>query len=311
MATASAELRYTKPHRLADAFGVLERYTTGAYLLAGGTDLVVGLRKSKVTPHVLVDLKGIEDLPRGVQESAGCVRIGAITPLTDIAAHPAISTRFPALVEAANTVGSVQIRNRATLAGNICNASPAADTAPALLAYGASILISGRECSRRMPVSEFLLGPRLTSRQPGEIVTAIEIPLPPPATGSRFARLTRRRGVDLATISVCAVVGPRVTRLAYGAVAPRPFVLVDDSGLLADPQASPEERRALISSFVDHASPISDLRGSREYRQAMLVPFTERALASATQRWAEVEWREILRGRGLDAEQPCRAMSRG
>jgi CO/xanthine dehydrogenase FAD-binding subunit len=284
VATPSAELRYTKPHRLADAFDLLEQYGAGASLLAGGTDLVVGLRKNKIAPRALVDLKGIEDLPWGVEESAGRVRIGAISPLTDITAHPAISTRFPALVEAANTVGSVQIRNRATLAGNICNASPAADTAPALLAYGASVLINGREHSRHVPVEEFILGPGLTARQPGEIVTAIEIPLPPPGTGSRFARLTRRRGVDLATISVCAVVGPRVTRLAYGAVAPRPFVLVDDSGLLADPQARPDDRRALISSFVALASPISDLRGSQQYRQAMLGPVTERALASAITR---------------------------
>jgi CO/xanthine dehydrogenase FAD-binding subunit len=284
VATLSAELRYTKPHRLADAFDVLERYGNGAGLLAGGTDLVIGLRKNKIALRALIDLKGTEDLPRGVKETAGRVWIGSTTPLTDIAADPAISTRFPALVEAANTVGSVQIRNRATLAGNICNASPAADTAPALLAYGASVLLSDRERSRRVPVEEFMLGPGLTARQPGEIVTAIEIPLPPPGTGSRFVRLTRRRGVDLATISVCAVVGPRVTRLAYGAVAPKPFVLVDDSGLLADPQAGPEDRRPLISSFVALASPISDLRGSREYRQAMLVPFTERALASATTR---------------------------
>lgn len=286
MATASAELRYARPHRLADAFDVLERSGTGVGLLAGGTDLVVRLRKNKIAPRILVDLKGIEDLPWGVDQSADRVRIGAITPLTDIAAHPGISGRFPALAEAANTVGSVQIRNRATLAGNICNASPAADTVPALLAFGASVLISGRERSRRVPVEEFLLGPGLTTRLPGEIVTAIEIPLPPPGTGSRFARLTRRRGVDLATISVCAMVGPRVTRLAYGAVAPRPFVLVDDSGLLADPQASPEARRALISAFVARASPISDLRGSQQYRQAMLAAFTERALASAIARRA-------------------------
>lgn len=284
MARLSGELRYTKPHRLADAFQVLERYGTDAGLLAGGTDLVVGLRKNKIVPRVLVDLKQVQDLPWGVEESAGRVQIGATTPLTDIADHPAISARFPALVEAANTVGSVQIRNRATLAGNICNASPAADTAPALLAYGASLLMSDRERSRRVLVEEFLLGPGVTARQPGEIVTAIEIPLPPPGTGSRFVRLTRRRGVDLATISVLAVVGLRVTRVSYGAVAPKPFLLVDNTGLLADPQASPEDRRALISSFAAQASPISDLRGSREYRRAMLVPLTERALASAISR---------------------------
>ncbi len=124
------------------------------------------------------------------------MRIGGTTWLTDITAHPAISTRFPALVEAANTVGSVQIRNRATLTGNICNASPAADTAPALLAYGASVLVSDRERSRRV------LGPGLTARQPGEIVTAIELPLPSPGTACPLvgsASLTK----DVSRIDYC------------------------------------------------------------------------------------------------------------
>jgi CO/xanthine dehydrogenase FAD-binding subunit len=181
VATLSAELRYTKPHRLAGAFDLLEQYGTGASLLVGGTDLVVGLRKNKIAPRALVDLKGIEDLSWGVEASAGRARIGATTPLTDITAHPAISTRFSALVEAANTVGSVQIRDRAMLTGDICNASPAADTAPALLAYEASPS-SDRERSCRVLVEEFMLGPGLAARQPCEIVTAIELPLPSPGT---------------------------------------------------------------------------------------------------------------------------------
>jgi CO/xanthine dehydrogenase FAD-binding subunit len=202
VATLSAELRYTKPHRLAGAFDLLEQYGTGASLLADGTDLVVGLRKNKIAPRALVDLKGIEDLSWGVEASAGRARIGATTPLTDITAHPAISTRFSALVEAANTVGSVQIRDRAMLTGNICNASPAADTAPALLAYGASVLISDRERSRRVLVEEFMLGPGLTARQPCEIVTAIELPLPSPGTACPLvgsASLTK----DVSRIDYC------------------------------------------------------------------------------------------------------------
>ncbi len=184
-------------------------------------------------------------------------------------------------MQAARTVGSVQIRNRATLTGNICNASPAADTAPALLAYGAAVVLISSRGSRVVLLDEFLLGPRSTTLLSGEIAAAVEIPVPAGRTGSQFARLTRRRGVDLATISLCCTVGAQVTRFGYGAVAPKPFVLTDETGVLADPDASLEARTRLLDEFVAQAAPISDLRGSREYRRAMLLTVSQRALHAA------------------------------
>jgi carbon-monoxide dehydrogenase medium subunit len=178
----------------------------------------------------------------------------------------------------------VQIRNRATLTGNICNASPAADTAPALLAYGAGVVLISRHGTRRLPLDEFLLGPRRTSLGAHEIAAAMEIPITPARTGSQFARLTRRRGVDLATISLCCTVGAQVTRFAFGAVGPKPFVMTDASGVLADPDSDPGARIGLLRDFVAQAAPISDLRGSREYRQAMLLALSQRALRSAIAR---------------------------
>jgi CO/xanthine dehydrogenase FAD-binding subunit len=273
--------RYAQPHHLSEAFDTLEAYGRDASLLAGGTDLVVGLRSGRVAPRVIVDLKRISDLAPGVTETEGRVCISAPTSLTDIIADRRIRDHFPALVEAASTVGSVQIRNRATLTGNICNASPAADTAPALLAYGAEVTLISRRGSRRLPLEEFLLGPRRTILGADEIAAAVEIPKPAPRTGSRFARLTRRRGVDLATISLCCAVGSRVTRLAYGAVGPTPFVVTDDSGVLADPESDPEERLGMLRDFVAHATPISDLRGSQQYRSAMLLTLSQRVLHAA------------------------------
>jgi len=143
----------------------------------------------------------------------------------------------------------VQIRNRATLTGNICNASPAADTAPALLAYGAAVVLISRHGSRRVPLDEFMLGPRRTSLGAHEIAAAVDIPVPPARTGSQFARLTRRRGVDLATVSLCCTVGSLVTRFAFGAVGPRPFVLTDGSGVLADPDSDPRRAGGAAARF--------------------------------------------------------------
>ena len=273
--------RYLRPRQLSEAFDILGRFGPEASMLAGGTDLVVGLRTGRIAPRVVVDLKRMADLTSGISTLDVRVRILAPTTLTGIIADRRIQEHFPALVQAAQTVGSVQIRNRATLTGNICNASPAADTAPALLASGAAVVLISSRGSRIVPLDEFLLGPRSTNLRPGEIAAAVEIPVPAGRTGSQFVRLTRRRGVDLATISMCCIVGAQVTRIAYGAVGPKSFVLTDETGLLADPEASPEARTRLIREFVEQAAPISDLRGSREYRNAMLLTVSQRALHAA------------------------------
>ena len=280
----SHSLGYARPRQLSEAFDVLEEFGRHASLLAGGTDLVVGLRNGRVAPRMIVDLKRISGLDPVIEEREGRVSISAPTRLTDIITDPRIQDHFPALVEAASTVGSVQIRNRATLTGNICNASPAADTAPALLAYGADVVLISRRGTRIVPLEEFLLGPRHTNIGTDEIAAAVEIPQPAARTGSRFARLTRRRGVDLATISLCCVVGSRVTRFAYGAVGPKPFAMSDESGVLADPESSPEARLEVLHGFVAQATPISDLRGGRQYRHAMLLALSQRVLRAAIAR---------------------------
>lgn len=278
---------YEEPTCLAEAFDVLDAYGHGASPLAGGTDLVVGLRTGRVAPRAVVDLKRLDDLAASIEERDGYFFITAPTTLRELIADHRVRRRLPALVEAACTVGSVQIRNRATLAGNLCNASPAADTAPPLLAYGASVLLSSRHGSRRLPVADFLLGPRRTALRTGEIVAGVEIPVPQAPSGSCFARLTRRRGVDLATVSLCCSMGMRTTTLAFGAVGPRPFAVTDESGLLADPDGDAAAGESLLRAFATRATPISDLRGSREYRQAMLLALSKRAVRTALTRRGE------------------------
>ena len=279
--------RYARPTSLADALALL-RDVPEARALCGGTDLLVGLRKGTVSTPLVVDLKRIADLPAGIEAQDRTLRISATTVLSDVIADERVRDHFPALVESARVVGSIQIRNRATLAGNLCNASPAADTAPALLVYGAVVELVGHAGRRRVPVDDFFVGPRRTLLRPGELLSAVELPLPAGPLGSGFERRTRRRGVDLATVSVCCSVSARgVTTFAFGAVGPRPFLAVDDAGTLADPAGDERSRDEVLRTLTAEATPVSNVRASREYRQEMLLVLSRRALVTARRRLEE------------------------
>jgi carbon-monoxide dehydrogenase medium subunit len=256
-----------------------------ASMLAGGTDLIVALRNRTLRPKVVVDLKRVAELRSGIGETSSSLTVNANTVLADLNDHPRIQTLFPALVEAAAVVGSIQIRNRATLTGNICHASPAADTAPALLVYGAVVNVTSASGSRRVNLNEFFVGPRQTVLQQGELATSIDLPITGERRGATFARITRRRGVDLATINLCCLVeASGRTQFAFGAVGPRPFLVADDDGVLADPAASEAAKDEVLRRLLAQASPISDVRGSREYREAMLLVMSRRALSSSIER---------------------------
>ena len=277
--------QYVRPARLDEALALLEEHGADAHLLAGGTDLLVRLRHGRALPRIVIDLKRVTELNGGIVETGSGLRIGALAVMTDIIADEHVRRRFPALVEAARVVGSVQIRNRATLAGNICNASPAADSAPALLVYGAAVNLAGRAGARSVPLAGFFTGPGRTVLKRGEIVASIDLPFPPVPSGAAFGRLTRRRGVDLATVNLaCLVTARGETRFAFGAVGPRPFLVTDDTGVLARPNGDPRAKDEALQRLIAHAAPISDLRGSREYRRAMLSVISRRALSAAIER---------------------------
>ena len=280
---------YARPATLAEAVALLEAHGPDARLLAGGTDLIIRLRDGTARPVVVVDIKRIAELRPAIREDAGGVTISAGTVMTDIAADPHVVRHFPALAEAAAVVGSVQIRNRATLAGNVCNASPAADAAPALLVYGATIVAAGPGGNRRIPVDDFFVRSGQTTLGRGELVTAIELPVPARRQGAVHLRRTRRRGHDLASITLCCAVDEAgVTRIAYGSVGPRPVLVVDDGGVLADP-AAPDDAKAAIfeQMFAGASSSPRSMRASPEYRLAMLRVLGRRALRIAIDRLAE------------------------
>ena len=279
------QFEYARPNNLDEALALLDTHGPEAKLLAGGTDLVAQMRIGRTQPKIVIDLKGIAALRSDIVAVDSRLRIGALATMTDVIDDTQVQRHFPALVEAARVVGSIQIRNRATLAGNICNASPAADTAPALLAYGAIVNLAGVQARRRVPLTEFFTGPRCTVLNRAEIVESIDLPIPSGRPGAAFGRLTRRRGVDLATINLCCVAEPSgAVHCAFGAVGPRPFMVTDESGVLASPAAERRVKEAALERLVAQARPISNVRGSAEYRQAMLLVMSRRALGAALDR---------------------------
>jgi CO/xanthine dehydrogenase FAD-binding subunit len=263
--------RYMRPESLDELFTMLHAHPD-ARLLAGGTDLLVRLRKGAEVPSMIVDLKRVTALRADVAQIGNVIRIGARTVITDVVESTLLRAHFPALIEAALVVGSVQIRNRATISGNICNASPAADTSPALIAYDAVVNLAHAGGVRSLPVEEFFTGPGRTVLAPGEIVESIDLPLPNVRSGSAFGRLTRRHGVDLAIVSVCCVVRESGdVRFALAAVGPRPI-------------AVNTRQDSSLDDLLKYVSPISDLRGSDEYRRAMVPVLARRALKAALNR---------------------------
>jgi CO/xanthine dehydrogenase FAD-binding subunit len=277
---------YVRPATLAEAIALLDRHGPGARPLAGGTDLVIRLRDGSIRPDVVFDVKAIPELDAGILEVDGRLVIGARAVMTDIAADPRVRRHFPALAEAALVVGSAQIRNRATLAGNLCNASPAADTAPSLLVYGAGVVVVGSAGSRRIPVDDLWVRSGVTTLARDELLTAIELPVPTEPRGSTHVRRTRRRGHDLASITLaCSVGRDRVTRLAYGSVGPRPLLAVDDSGVLADVHAPDGSWAEVLDRLLAGATPSpTSMRASPEYRLAMLRVLGRRAIAESARR---------------------------
>jgi CO/xanthine dehydrogenase FAD-binding subunit len=267
---------YARPTDLPAAIALLAEHAPDAHVLAGGTDLIIRLRDGTYAPALVVDVKQVPELAPRIEPVGGVVRIGAGTTMTDIADSVLVARHFPALAEAARFVGSVQIRNRATLAGNMCNASPAADTAPPLLVYGARLVLAGPAGTREIALDEFFVRSGVTTLGLGELVIEVRLPLPAGRVGSAFGRRTRRRGHDLASITLAVSVDESgAVRLAYGSLGPRPLLFASAAG---EPP---------LEEWFGAANPSpTSMRAGPGYRLAMLRVLTARALATARERLA-------------------------
>lgn len=271
---------YHRSVSLAEAFALSAR--DGSALIAGGTDLLVALRKKKrAAPARLVSIRSLPELA-AIEAGPGLLRIGACAPLAGILAQPVVRERLPALALALAVIGSRQIRNVATLGGNLCNASPGADSAPPLLVYDATVVLAGIDGPRELPLSEFFLGPGRTALRPGEIMTAVCVPLPASAARSVFLRRSRV-AMDLATASLAASYELhggllKGVRLAAGAVAPTPLRLRTTESFLEGKAVNDETLARAVEIARGEIKPIDDLRGSAWYRSELIGVFLARAL---------------------------------
>jgi CO/xanthine dehydrogenase FAD-binding subunit len=277
--------RYTAPATLHEAVTILAA-EPGARPIAGGTDLLPRLRAGVVAPDLLVDLRR---LPlREVTAGPDALRIGACATHALLAASETVRGAFPALAQACRSVGGPPIRNRGTIGGNLANASPAADSAPPLLAYDAQMVIAGIGGERVVPLEGFFLGPGCTALAPGELITEIRLPWPGPRTAAVSLKLGRRRAMAVAVAGVAvrltlAGAGEvAVARIALGSVAPVPLRATAAEGLLADlPISACCDFSAAAQAAAAACAPISDLRAGAAHRRRMVEVLTRRALAHA------------------------------
>jgi carbon-monoxide dehydrogenase medium subunit len=278
---------FYQPTTLQEASRLLKDKGDGGRFLAGGTDLVIAMKEKGLLPKYIVDLKRLPNLS-GIRENAdGSITLGALTTMYEIETSPLIKKKFPFLAQSAAEVGSIQIRNRATIGGNMCNATPSADTAPALIALNATAKIAGAAGERTMNLEEFFKAPGRNAMDPAEILTAITIPKTGPHLVGEYIKFSPRDMMDLAYIGVAVVydLGSDKkcagVRIVLGAVAPTPIRARDSEALLEGQVLSEELATKVGAEAAREAKPISDVRSSADYRRAMVGVMTKRAVLNA------------------------------
>ncbi len=269
-----------------------------ARLFMGGTDVLVRLRDGAISPKALIDVKHLPGMTDVRFSKRGGLVIGGAVNMNCLARHPAVVEHYPLLVEALNSVASYQLRTRATMGGNLCNASPAADTAPAALVLNAVMVVHGRRGERCIPVRDFFLGPGKTALRPGEFLLRIEIPPQPKGAVGCYMKLGRNAHGDLAIVGVAALGYPDRKaasgyrfRIALASVAPTPLRVPSAEAILADAPLTPEVIESAAEAAMEAAKPIDDVRSSAAYRKAMVKVLTRRAVSKV---WEELRSKHVL-----------------
>ena len=280
----TTEFEYLKPKDMDEALHVFSLYREKARVLAGGTDLVVHLKENLARPEVVVDIKGLPELA-GLTLKGANLRLGALVTFSDLLESPLVKSKFPLLWEAALTVASVGVRNRATVAGNICSAVPSADSAPALAVYGAEVLTRSLKGERRIPIGDWFTGPKKTALLPDEIVTAIELKLPQKKHAGCYMKLSRYDGEDLAQGGLAVLAfSDNTYRLAVCALGPKPARCPKTEAVLDGNKLGEKLLAKAKDTILQEVSPISDIRSSKEYRLHMTQIMLGRALETAVAR---------------------------
>lgn len=282
--------RYQAPRSLDEAAGILR--TGNVTVLAGGTDLMPQTQSGKLQfQPLLMNVRHVPEL-KGIAEQGGVVRIGALVTISELLESARVRERLGLLWQACDHFASDQIRNAATLGGNVCNASPAGDTLVPLLALDARVVLAAKPNgaleTRRVPLGEFLLGPGRTCRTSAELLVAIEVPLPPAGFAGEFYKHGTRPGLDISAISIAAGARRegkllRDVRIAFGAVAPTPIRAPHAEALLEGSECNEKILQAASRAALEDVRPISDIRASDWYRRELIQNMLNRVLSHVCQ----------------------------
>ena len=282
---------YVAPNNAGEVVTLLRNKNGDARILGGGTDLLVQLREGRRKAGLIIDVKNIPELTQITFDPQNGLRIGAAAACHQICSDENVSKYYPGLVDGIKLIGGMQIQNRASVGGNLCNASPAADSIPALIVHEAICNIIGPNGSRAIPVEEFCKAPGQNTLQPGELLISISVPAPQAKFGARYLRFIPRNEMDIAVVGAGASVvlddeGKRFVsaRIALGAVAPTPLMVSDAGTFLSGKAISLANIKAAARMAQAIAKPITDLRGTVEHRKHLCAILVERALVKAVER---------------------------
>ena len=291
-------LAFYQPTSLPEAVRIMQEQGPGGHFLAGGTDLVIAIKEKGLAPRYVVDLKRLPALA-GIQEHPdGALTVGALTTLREVETSAVLRRKYPFVAQSAAEVGSIQIRHRATIGGNLANATPSADMAPALLALDTTVTMVGEAGERVMPLEAFFVGPGKTVMQRHEVLTALTIPAHPPSTQGAYLKFSPREAMDLAYVSVAVALvledqehRCRLARIALGAVAPTPMRARQAEALLDRHIVTADLAARVGAAAAQACHPIDDVRASAAYRRAMVRVMTQRGvLNAAAARAGPVAW---------------------
>ena len=282
------QFTFLAPTTLTEACALLEKHQGKIKIKAGGTDMIVRLSHRAVKPDFLMTLKKIPDLNEISYSPESGLTIGALALLREVEISPLVLEQAPMLARAAQATATVQIRNMGTVMGNVCNASPSADNIPTLVAMNASIIASSGTKEREIPIDEFFLGPGRSALQANEIAVAIKVPKLATKSGVSYQKISARSKVDIAAVNIGALITLneagecQAVRISMGAVGPTPLRAAQAEKFLLGKKIMDDTLAEAGRLAAEDASPISDVRASREYRKLMVEVLTTRALKEAT-----------------------------
>jgi carbon-monoxide dehydrogenase medium subunit len=281
---------YFEPQDVPAVSNLLIEQGEGACLLAGGTDLLVRMKRGEISPSALINLKRIQGLNGIKRKPESDLSIGALTPISALVQSSLIQSDYPVLAQAAGLLGSPPIRNLATLGGNIGRASPASDMAPPLMALTALVSVEGPGGIKELLLESIFAGPGKTALKPGEVMTSFRVPKMPAHSAAAYLKLGRREGMDLALVGVAVFLKldeegeTTQARIALASVAPTPIrARKAEEELLSGPMTEDRVRKAALAAVSD-SCPISDMRGGASYRREMIEVFTRRAIKEALEK---------------------------